>query len=126
MNPKVYLNRSNGLDEMRDSPGNSESGGGEDEAEGHPTKKTRTGRVRGNVASFKLLADSIKKFSDIYEKMERSKRQQMVELEKMRMDFHRDLELQKRQILERAQAEIEKIRQGDFDDNDVSAENVSD
>ncbi|KAL0310257.1 UNVERIFIED_CONTAM: hypothetical protein Scaly_2946000 [Sesamum calycinum] len=48
----------------------------------------------------------------------------MAELEKMRMDFHRDLEFQKRQILERAQAEIEKIRRGEDDDNEASAENL--
>lgn len=46
----------------------------------------------------------------------------MLELEKMRTDFHRDLEMQKRQIMERAQAEIAKIRQGD---TDISADNVS-
>ncbi|KAG8379925.1 hypothetical protein BUALT_Bualt07G0140200 [Buddleja alternifolia] len=123
MNPKVYLNRSNGLDEMRDSPGNSESvGGQEDESESVIPKRRKNG---GNAASFKLLADSIKKFSEVYKKIECCKREQMVELEKMRMDFHRDLELQKREILERAQAEIEKIRRGNDEDNDVSGENVS-
>lgn len=126
MNPGEYLNRSNGLDEMRDSPGISESADAEeDDSEGLPPKRAKTVRDRGNGASFKLLADSIEKFSEIYEKIENSKRQQMLELEKMRMDFHRELELQKRQILERAQAEIAKIRQGDDEDNDVSAENVS-
>ncbi|KAL0441555.1 UNVERIFIED_CONTAM: Trihelix transcription factor ASIL1 [Sesamum radiatum] len=122
---EIYLNRSNGLDEMRDSPENSASaGGGEDESEGLPPQKTKNGGVRGNAASFKLLADSIQKFSEIYQKIENSKRQQMAELEKMRMDFHRDLEFQKRQILERAQAEIEKIRRGEDDDNEASAENL--
>lgn len=129
-NPAVYLNQSNGLDEMRDSPGNSESGGGgEDESEGLPPQR---GQLKGNAASFKMLADSIHKFSEIYTKIEDSKRQQMVELEKMRMDFHRDLDFEKRQILERAQAEIRKIGQGDDDaaaadddDNEASAENAS-
>ncbi|KAL3511807.1 hypothetical protein ACH5RR_024524 [Cinchona calisaya] len=126
MNPGEYLNRSNGLDEMRDSPGISESAdGGEDDSEGLPPKRSKSGRDKVDGASFKLLADSILKFSEIYEKIEISKRQQMLELEKMRMDFHRDLELQKKQILERAQAEIAKIRQGDDEDNDVSAENIS-
>uniref|UniRef100_A0A5B7AN38 Myb-like domain-containing protein n=1 Tax=Davidia involucrata TaxID=16924 RepID=A0A5B7AN38_DAVIN len=126
MNPRVYLNRANGLDEMRDSPGNSESADGEeDDSDGLPPKRTRIGGGRDEGASFRLLADSVQKFSDIYEKIENSKRQQMLELEKMRMDFHRELELQKRQILERAQSEIAKIRQGDDEENDVSAENVS-
>lgn len=76
-------------------------------------------------SSFKLLADSIQKFGEIYEKIENSKRQQMIELEKMRMDFHRELELQKKQMLDRAQAEIAKIQQEEDEDTDASAENIS-
>lgn len=127
MSPRVYLNRANGLDEMRDSPGNSVSSGGEeDDSDGIlPPKRKSRGQNNNEGSSFKLLANSIQKFSAIYEKIEKSKRQQMVELEKMRMDFHRDLELQKRQIMERAQAEIAKIHQGDDEENEVSAENVS-
>lgn len=126
MNPRVYVNRANGLEEMKDSPGNSESTDGEeDDSDGLPPKKRKLGRVSDEGSSFGLLADSIHKFSEIYEKIENSKREQMVELEKMRMDFHRDLEMQKRRILERAQAEIAKIRHGDEEENDVSAENAS-
>ncbi|PIA42547.1 hypothetical protein AQUCO_02000179v1 [Aquilegia coerulea] len=126
MNPKSYLNRSNGLDEMRDSPGNSESSEGNgEESDGLPPKRTRSVETNHGRSSFRLLADSIQKFGEIYEKIENSKRQQMVELEKMRMDFHRDLEMQKRQIMERAHAEIAKIRQGDDEEIDVSTENTS-
>lgn len=127
MNPRLYLNCANGLDEMRDSPVNSLSEEGED-SDGLPPKKRKSGRDKDDdegSSSFRLLADTIQKFGEIYEKIEDSKRQQMVELEKMRMDFQRDLELQRRQIMERAQAEIAKIRQGDDDEIDVSAENVS-
>lgn len=130
MSPKTYLNRANGLDEMRDSPANSESADGEEDgSEDLPPKRSRNvqsgGNGNGNGHSFKLIADSIHKFSEIYVKIENSKRQQMLELEKMRMDFHRELELQKRQIVERAQAEIARIRQGSDEENDMSAENVS-
>ncbi|KAK3041655.1 hypothetical protein RJ639_001465 [Escallonia herrerae] len=111
MNTRVYLSSANALDEMRDSPAESESDGDGDEEE--------------DEGSFRFLADSVQKFGEIYEKIEGSKRQQMVELEKMRMDFQRDLELQKKQILERAHAEIAKIRQGEGDETDVSAENLS-
>lgn len=119
MNPRVYLNRSNGLDEMRDSPDQSESFEDNEDDNGLPPKR--------DGSSFGLLADSVKKFGEIYEKIESSKRQQMMELEKMRVDFQRELEVQKNQILERAQAEIAKIRGGDDDDDetDVSAENFS-
>ena len=76
-----------------------------------------------------MLADSIEKFSEVYDKIESNTIKQMAELENMRMDFHRQLETQRREILERAQAEIAKIRQGDDDDddeeNDLSAENLS-
>ncbi|GMH15959.1 hypothetical protein Nepgr_017800 [Nepenthes gracilis] len=119
MNPRVYLNQANGFDEMRDSPGNSESCRGEkDDSDELPPKKTQDG------SSFRLLADAIRKFSEIYEKIESSKRKQMMELEKMRIDFQRELEAQRTQILERAQAEIEKIRRGEIEiEDDVSAEN---
>ncbi|KAK8524945.1 hypothetical protein V6N12_029796 [Hibiscus sabdariffa] len=126
MNPRVYLSRANGLDEMRDSPANSESADGEDDvSDGLPPKKRRFGRQSGEGSSVRLLADSIQKFSDLYEKIENSKRQQMLELEKMRMDFHRELEMQKRQIMERAQAEIAKMQRSDDEANDISAENAS-
>ncbi|KAM7475964.1 hypothetical protein LguiB_023207 [Lonicera macranthoides] len=127
-NPRACLNnRANVLDKMRDSPWNSGSAEGEDDEDLLPPRRTRTDGNRGDdgASSFRLLADSIYKFSEIYEKIESSKRQLMLELEKMRMDFHRDLELQKRKILERAQAEIAKIRQGEDAENDVSAENIS-
>lgn len=126
MNPKSYLN-SNGRDEMRDSPRNSGSSeGNEDDSEGLPPKMPRSAEAapRGR-SSFRLLVDSIHKFGEIYEKIENNKRQQMVELEKMRMEFHRDLELQKRQIMERAHAEIAKIRRGDDEEIEVSTENTS-
>lgn len=126
MNPKVYLNHANGLDEMRDSPGNSDSlrDEEEDDSDGPPTgNKNKRRRVGGSSAQ--LLADSIQKFSNIYEKIESNKRKQMLELENMRMDFQRQLEMQRREILERAQTEIAKIRRGNDDENDLSAENLS-
>lgn len=124
MSPKAYLDRANGLDEMRDSPANSESVDGSEDL---PPKRSRNvqSRGNGNGRSFKLIADSIHKFTEIYVKIENSKRQQMLELEKMRMDFHRELELRKRQIVERAQAEIARIRQGTDEEYNMSAENVS-
>ncbi|KAL4285862.1 hypothetical protein S245_065330 [Arachis hypogaea] len=117
-NPRVYLNRANGFDQMRDSPGNSESFG-EQGSNGHKHKKRRYARYSDyDASSFRLLANSIQKFGEIYEKIESSRRQQMVELEKMRMEFHKDLETQKRQILERIQSEISKLHQRDDDDEE--------
>uniref|UniRef100_A0A7N0V099 Myb/SANT-like DNA-binding domain-containing protein n=1 Tax=Kalanchoe fedtschenkoi TaxID=63787 RepID=A0A7N0V099_KALFE len=127
-NPRVYLNRANGLDEVRDSPGHSDST--EDDtydSDGLPPRRKRPGRAnnpnnKNDCSPMTLLADSLHNFSKIYEKFQRSKRQQMVELEKMRMDCHRDLEQQKK-ILQ--MVEIAKIWQGGDEDNSASADNIS-
>lgn len=129
MNTRVYLNRSNGFDEMRDSPGESESSE-DDEDEDFDGDEDDVDREE-EEASYRILADSIQKFGNIYEKIENTKRQQMMELEKVRLDFNRELELQKKQILDRAQAEISKIQEavddadGDDEDTDTSADNLS-
>ncbi|PPD87410.1 hypothetical protein GOBAR_DD15638 [Gossypium barbadense] len=125
VNPRAYSNCANGMDKMRDSPADSESADSdEDISDGLPPKKRRF-RRQYDEGSFRMLADSIHKFSNIYEKIENSKRHQMLELEKMRMEIHMELEMQKRRIMENAQAEIVKIQQGDEEDNDVSIENAS-
>ncbi|XP_010527186.1 PREDICTED: trihelix transcription factor ASIL2 isoform X2 [Tarenaya hassleriana] len=119
MNTRVYLDKSNGFDEMMDSPGDSEMGD-EDEEEDDAVEDRRRKVV--DSGSYRLLADSVQRFGKIYEKIENSKREHMRELEKMRTDFQRELELQKKQIVERAQAEIAKIREenddGEEDDDD--------
>lgn len=75
-----------------DSPGNSYYAKGDDnDSDGFPPKKRKFGRGDSDRSSFRLIADSIQKFSEIYEKVEKSKRRQMLELEKMRMDFHREV-----------------------------------
>jgi hypothetical protein len=112
MKPKVHVNHANGLDDMKDSPENTESVGVES-SNGPRAKKRRKGRSGGEDSSFKLLADSIQNFGKIYEKIENSKRQKMLELEKMRMDFLNDLEIQKRQIFEKLQSEILKLERRD-------------
>ncbi|KAF6154627.1 hypothetical protein GIB67_034639 [Kingdonia uniflora] len=67
-----------------------------------PPKKSRPQENGGDKSSVRCLTDSIEKFGQIYEdKIENKKRDQMVELEKMRMEFYRDLEIKKRQIMER-------------------------
>ncbi|KAL0427068.1 UNVERIFIED_CONTAM: Trihelix transcription factor ASIL2 [Sesamum latifolium] len=123
MNPRVYLDKSNVLDEMRDSPGQSDEDNEDDQDEELGAHKEDDGE------SARLLADSIQRFGDIYEKIEESKRKQMLELEAMRQDFQRELELQKKQIFERAQAEIARIREMDDDEDDntdTSVENLGD
>ncbi|KAL4559973.1 hypothetical protein LXL04_032121 [Taraxacum kok-saghyz] len=101
-----------------DSPGISDSQEGDDDSGVLPLSKRV--KIKGSGGLFKLLADSINKFSEVYEKIEDGKRKQMVELENMKMDFYKELEVQKREILDRARDEIVKIRQGDYEENDIS------
>lgn len=122
-NTRVYLDRSNRLDEMRDSPVESENSdeeneNGNDSIELPPRRARGGGSSRGSSSSFRMLADSVQKFEEIYGKIESNKRQQMMELENMRKDFCRELELQKKQIMERTQAEIAKIQEEDDEDED--------
>ncbi|KAL4195437.1 hypothetical protein AMTRI_Chr05g64620 [Amborella trichopoda] len=123
-NPRICLNPPG------DSPESSDSGSG-DSPPPLP-KRARVSDWGSDGGSFRLLADSIQRFGEIYEKIENSKRQQMMELERMRMDFQRELELQKRHIMERAQAEIAKMREEEEEEEededeeiDVSVTNVS-
>ncbi|XP_050388028.1 trihelix transcription factor ENAP1 [Argentina anserina] len=135
MNTRVYLEKSNGVDEMRDSPGESETDDDENENVSDQNGFGGFGGGGGGSgglggSSYRVLADSIQKFGEIYESIESSKRQQMMELEKMRREFNMEMEVQKKQILERAQAEIAKIQEADDededdDDSDGSAEDIS-
>ncbi|KAJ0985596.1 hypothetical protein J5N97_003952 [Dioscorea zingiberensis] len=63
--PSVYLNRSNGRDEMRDSPGEIGTDNDEEEddfSDGLPPKMGKGFGAPGS-ASFRMLADSIKRWS---------------------------------------------------------------
>lgn len=117
----VYLDKSNAFDEMRDSPGESESemDGDEEQDDDMPPPRKEDGGE-----GMRVLVDSIEKFGELYEKIETNKREQMMELKKMRADFQRELDLQKKEILERAQAEIAKIQAGGMDDGDEDDDDI--
>ncbi|XP_010550862.1 PREDICTED: trihelix transcription factor ASIL1-like [Tarenaya hassleriana] len=125
MSARVYLDKSNRFDEMMDSPGASETGDEEEEEDDDDTEDR--GRKVIDSGSYRLLADSVQSLGKIYERIENSKRKHMRDLEKMRADFQRELELQKKQILERSQAEIAKIsEEGDDEDDDDEDHNDND
>ncbi|KAL3682215.1 hypothetical protein R1sor_000237 [Riccia sorocarpa] len=72
---------------------------------------THTSRKRKSVdSSFKTLAKAITRFGEIYEKIEQSKQQQLMDLEKIRMEFTRDLELQRMQLFMQTQVELAKMK----------------
>uniref|UniRef100_A0ACD5VGG7 Uncharacterized protein n=2 Tax=Avena sativa TaxID=4498 RepID=A0ACD5VGG7_AVESA len=74
------------------------------------------GVVKGK--EFAVLRESIRRFEEVYERVESSKRQHMAELKRMRMDMQRDLEVRWREILERAQMEIASLEE----ENDTEEE----
>nr|GEU68555.1 hypothetical protein [Tanacetum cinerariifolium] len=82
MNTSVYSNQSNALDEMRDSLRELEFDEDEDEDE---QKEDEDEEV--DEEGFKLLEEPVQNCGEIYKKIEGRKRQQIMELEKMRMDF---------------------------------------
>jgi hypothetical protein len=61
---------------------------------------------------FKDLARAIVKFGEVYERIESAKQQQLVELEKQRMEFTKDLELQRMQLFMQTQVELAKTKHG--------------
>ena len=49
------------------------------------------------------MAQAIESFREIYERVESAKQRQMVELEKQRMQFAKDLEFQRRERMSRGE-----------------------
>lgn len=62
------------------------------------------------VEGVKELASAITRFGEIYERVEIAKQKQMVELEKQRMEFSKDLEFQKMQMFIDSQVQINRIK----------------
>lgn len=54
------------------------------------------------------LAEAIGRFAEVYERVENAKQRQMVELEKQRMHFTKDLELQRMKLLIESQVQLEQ------------------
>ncbi|KAJ7520216.1 hypothetical protein O6H91_20G072600 [Diphasiastrum complanatum] len=75
-------------------------------------------------APYRILAKAISKFGEIFEKIENSKQQQLRELEKIRMEFTRDLELQRMNLFMQTQVELAKLKHGGID-MDPSVSNMS-
>ncbi|XP_002971329.2 trihelix transcription factor ASIL1 [Selaginella moellendorffii] len=73
-------------------------------------KKRKMGSPSSSSSSSSPLAGAIAKLGEIFERMEECKRQQLVDLEKIRMQFTKDLELHRMQLLMQAQMELAKIK----------------
>ncbi|KAL5221861.1 hypothetical protein ABZP36_026574 [Zizania latifolia] len=77
----------------------------------------------GKGKEFEMLAESIRKLVDVYERVESSKRHHMAEVVRMWMDLQRDLEVRRKEILEKARTEIARLNaengeEGDLDEDE--------
>ncbi|PON43120.1 sequence-specific DNA binding transcription factor [Parasponia andersonii] len=67
-------------------------------------------RNREGEPLYRGLAKAIERFGEIYERVEAAKQRQMVELEKQRMQFAKDLEFQRMQLFMETQVQLQKIK----------------
>ncbi|XP_057842953.1 trihelix transcription factor ENAP2 isoform X1 [Cryptomeria japonica] len=65
-----------------------------------------------HVVALKEVASAIVKFGEVYERIEVLKQQQIIDLEKQRMEFIKDLELQRMHLFMQTQLELAKIKHG--------------
>ncbi|XP_052185944.1 trihelix transcription factor ENAP2 isoform X1 [Diospyros lotus] len=101
---------SGGSSRMNSSGSNGSSFGG-GERDGDVRKHSRVDYVDfSEESAYKELARAILRFGEVYERIESSKQQQMMELEKQRMEFTKDLELQRMNMFMEAQLELQKMK----------------
>ncbi|KAM7492168.1 hypothetical protein LguiA_035089 [Lonicera macranthoides] len=62
------------------------------------------------AVAYRELAEAIGTFGEIYERVEESKQRQVIELEKKRMEFAKDLEIQRMKLFMESQVRLEKIK----------------
>ncbi|KAL7086993.1 hypothetical protein ACP275_13G037600 [Erythranthe tilingii] len=59
---------------------------------------------------YRSLAEAISRLGEIYKKVEEAKQRQMVEMEKQRMQFAKDLEIQRMKVFMESQVHLEKLK----------------
>ncbi|KAJ8527803.1 hypothetical protein K7X08_015254 [Anisodus acutangulus] len=76
-----------------------------------PSGALRRRKESGSLAEgCSRLAEAIGRFAEIYERVEDAKQRQMVELEKQRMQFAKDLEIQRMKLIMESQVQLEKLK----------------
>ncbi|GMN63601.1 hypothetical protein TIFTF001_032681 [Ficus carica] len=74
------------------------------------TRSRRRKKERDRAPTYRELAKAIERFGEIYQRVEAAKQRQMVELEKQRMQFAKDLEFQIMQLFMETQAQLHKVK----------------
>ncbi|KAM0034412.1 putative transcription factor Trihelix family [Helianthus debilis subsp. tardiflorus] len=82
------------------------SGGSDDESVGRMESLDDS----DGMMAYKELARAIVRFGEVYERMENLKQEEMVKLEKQRMEFTRELEFQRLNMFMETQVELEKMK----------------
>ncbi|KAF9615013.1 hypothetical protein IFM89_021584 [Coptis chinensis] len=75
------------------------------------TSKRNAGKGNSWANSLRELSQAISEFGEAYERAETTKLQQVVEMEKQRMGFANNLELQRMQFFTKTQLEITQLKQ---------------
>ncbi|XP_077233039.1 trihelix transcription factor ENAP1-like [Tasmannia lanceolata] len=111
-NPNAILAYSAGSSSRMNSPGSTDSSGEGIPAfrENRPGSDSPPPESSSGVPAFRELARAILKFGEIYERVESAKQQQMMELERQKMEFTKELEFQRMQMFMEAQIELEKMK----------------
>ncbi|MCO5586418.1 hypothetical protein L7F22_040358 [Adiantum nelumboides] len=78
---------------------------------GETAQPKRSKRKHAFIDPLQELAQAITKFGEVYERTEITRQQTLAEIEKQRMIFTKDLELQRLQFFTQTQVELAKLRQ---------------
>ncbi|XP_042394896.1 trihelix transcription factor ASIL1-like [Zingiber officinale] len=81
-------------------------------------------RPIGDGDGIRELAKAMVRFSEIYERVEVEKQQQTMEIEKKRMEFAKELEIRRMQMLVDSQVQLVKIKRAKRADTDGYMENL--
>ncbi|XP_027343309.1 trihelix transcription factor ASIL1-like [Abrus precatorius] len=73
------------------------------------SSESKKRRKRKREFGYRDVAEALERFGEIYERVEEAKQRQMVELEKQRMQFAKDLECQRMQLFMETQVRLQRI-----------------
>ncbi|PIN05481.1 Transcription factor GT-2 [Handroanthus impetiginosus] len=81
---------------------------------GRPPAVRRKRKAPVDGKGLKRLAEAITRLGEIYVKVEEAKQRQIVELEKQKMQFAKDLEIQRMKVFMESQLQLEKLKRAKF------------
>jgi Myb/SANT-like DNA-binding domain len=113
--PKLRFGIDNGEYVSGEGPGDTGSEGDNGDDGGGHDGMNDDGMNGNGLSGYGVLADSVKRFGEVCERMESNRKRQAKELESLRREFQMELESRKREIFKRVQDELAKIEEG-YDD----------